>query len=160
MQKAEKVSKRSDRGTCMTVLIDSNVMIDFLKGQDAAVEKIKRYVADRIPIFISTVSIYEVYLGIVANSYVKEGRPSKVPELLSIYEKFLLKCEILAFNREAAEKAADLYAQAMGKGVMIKEKDCQIAGIALAYGVTEILTRDRQDFSKIFKITGLRIIYY
>ena len=144
----------------MTVLIDSNVMIDFLKGEKTTVEKIRCYINEHVPIFISTVSIYEVYLGIIANLYVKEGRPSKVSDLLSIYDKFLQQCGILVFTRKAAEKAADLYAQAMGKGIMIKEKDCQIAGICLAYGITEILTRDRQDFDKVFKITGQRIIYY
>ena len=95
-------------------------------------------------------------MGIVANIYLKGGRPSKVPELLTIYEKFLLKCGILNFTREAAEKAADLFAQSQGKGITIKEKDCQIAGIALVHGISEIFTLDEQDFSKIFDLTGLQ----
>ena len=144
----------------MTVLIDSNVMIDFLKGMKPAINKVKLYISKKIPIFISTISIYEVYMGIVANLYLKEGRPSKVPELLSIYERFLLKCGILDFTREAAEKSADIFANSQGKGIPIKEKDCQIAGIALTHGISEVLTRDIGDFSKIFNITGLKYSTY
>jgi len=92
--------------------------------------------------------------------YLKEGRPSKVPELLNQYEKFVLKCGILNFTREAAEKSAEIYAQSQGKGLIIKEKDCQIAGIALASGITEVLTRDKSDFTKIFDLTGLKFNSY
>ena len=99
-------------------------------------------------------------MGIIANLYLKAGRPSKVPELLNYYEKFLLKCGILDFNRESAEKAAEIFAQSQGKGLSIKEKDCQIAGIALINGISEVLTRDKDDFSKIFNLTGLKFISY
>lgn len=60
------------------------------------------------------------------------------------------------FTREAAEKAADIYAQSQGKGIVIKEKDCQIAGIALVNGISEVYTRDKSDFKRIFNITGLK----
>ncbi len=144
----------------MTVLIDSNIMIDFLKGIKPVINKVKLFISKKIPIFISTISIYEVYLGIVANLYLKEGRPSKVPEFLSVYESFLLKCGIIDFTREAAEKSVDLFAKSQGKGIPIKEKDCQIAGIALTHGISEVLTCDAKDFSKIFNITGLKYSTY
>ncbi len=142
----------------MTILIDSNILIEFLKGVAPVVNKINDFVLSKIPIFISTISIYEVYLGIVANLYLKGGRPSKVPELLVVYEKFILKCGILNFTKEAAEKAADIYAQSQGKGITIKEKDCQIAGIALVHGISEVFSKDEQDFSKIFDLTGLKYL--
>lgn len=142
----------------MAVLIDTNIIIGFLKEDTLIVEKIREYIKNKIPIFTSTISIYEIYTGIVANLYLKDGRPSKVPELLVAYDKFLLKCGILNFTRESAEKAADIYAQSQGKGITIKEKDCQIAGIALAHGITEVYTKDEQDFSRIFDIVGLKYI--
>jgi predicted nucleic acid-binding protein len=75
---------------------------------------------------------------------------------MSIYEKLLIKFGILSFTKEAAEKAADIFAQSQGKGITIKEKDCQIAGIALVHGISQIFTRDEHDFSKIFDLTGLK----
>ena len=63
----------------MLVLIDSNIFIGYLKGDDAITHQIREYVQDHTPIFISSISLYEIYLGIVANLYLKEGRPSKVP---------------------------------------------------------------------------------
>ena len=116
----------------MAVLIDTNIIIGFLKEDTLIVEKIREYIKNKIPIFTSTISIYEIYTGIVANLYLKGGRP--------------------------AEKAADIYAQSQGKGITIKEKDCQIAGIALAHGITEVYTQDVQDFSRIFDIVGLKYI--
>jgi len=142
----------------MTVLIDSNILIGFLKGEELIVQQIHKFVQAKQPIFISAISVYEVYLGIMANLYLKEGRPAKVPALLAAYEKLLLKCYILDFTREAAEKAADLYAQSQGRGITIKEKDCQIAGIALVHGISEVFTRDETDFGKIRNITGLNYV--
>lgn len=144
----------------MSILIDSNVIIDFLKGKDEVVNQFNQFISKKIPIFISTISIYEVYMGIIANLYLKAGRPSKVPELLKSYEQFLLKCNILNFTRESAEKAADIYAQAQGKGITIKEKDCQIAGIALTQGISTVYTHDAYDFSKIYDISGLKYASY
>jgi len=139
----------------MTVLIDSNILIGFLKGDESIIRQMNQFVQAQQPIFISAISVYEVYLGIVANLYLKEGRPAKVPDLLAVYEKFLHKCYVLDFTREAAERAADLYAQSQGRGITIKEKDCQIAGIALTRGISEVFTRDGADFLKIRDITGL-----
>jgi predicted nucleic acid-binding protein len=99
-------------------------------------------------------------MSIIANLYLKAGRPSKVPELLKGYEQFLLKCNVLNFTREAAEKAAEIYTQAQGKGIAIKEKDCQIAGIALVHGISTVYTRDELDFSKICDISGLKYTSY
>ncbi len=144
----------------MTVLIDSNVLIDYLDGKGEAMDHVQSLVNRRIPLFISTISIYEVYLGIVANKYLKGGRPAKVPALLENYEKFLLKCGILDFNKDAAEKASDIFAQSQGKGMSIKQRDCQIAGIALAFGITEVLTRDKTDFERIRDLTDLPFTSY
>ena len=140
----------------MTVLIDSNMVIGFLKNDITIVSKIDDYVSNKIPIFISSISIYEVYYGIIANLYLKGGKPGKVPELLEIYKKFISKCGVLNFNKEAAESAADIYAKSQSKGEAIKEKDCQIAAIALTHGISEVFTQDIKDFSKINELTGLK----
>jgi predicted nucleic acid-binding protein len=140
----------------MTVLIDSNILIGFLKGEKAIIRKIENYIQENIPIFLSTISIYEVYVGIIANLYMKEGRPNLVPRLLSNYRQFIQSCSIIEFNLDAAEKAADIYAQAQGKGINIRQNDCFIAGIALSKGITEVFTTDKTDFERIYQITGLK----
>lgn len=144
----------------MTILIDSNVIIGFLKGDESTINQVDELVSNLSPLFVSTISVYEVYLGIIANLYIKDGKPSLVPQLQSDYEQFLLKCGLLNFNREAAERAANIRAQSLGKGLSIKEKDCQIAGIAIAHGVSSVLTRDKNDFQKIKDLTGLEFTSY
>ena len=142
----------------MTILIDSNIIIGYLKGNENIIAKISDIIKQNIPIFIPTISIYEIYLGIVANLYLKEGRPNLVPKLLKDYNQLIQTCNILEFNRVAAEKAADLYAHAQGKGITIKQNDCMIAGIALNAGISNVFTNDKSDFEKIKKISGLNFI--
>ena len=139
----------------MSVIIDSNIIISFLKGEDIVVNKIRDLEFQKSEFYVSVISIYEVYYGIISNLYLKKGDPSKVPDLIVHYEKFLSSCKIIDFTKAAAEKAADIYAHSQGKGITIKEKDCQIAGIALSHGIKEVITNDSRDFSKIFKLTGL-----
>ena len=144
----------------MTILIDSNIIIGFLKGESSIVEYIKQVVKANNPIFISSISVYEVYLGIIANLYLKQGRPHLVDQFLEDYNQLLQACTIIEMTKEAAEKGATIYAQAQGKGITIKQNDCLIAGSALSVGISRIITRDKQDFEKIKKIAGLEFFSF
>jgi hypothetical protein len=42
-----------------------------------------------------------------------------------------VKCHVLGFTREAAERAADLYTQAQGRGIPIKSKRKMVKSLAL-----------------------------
>ena len=139
----------------MTVLIDSNIIIDFLKGEKKVVEYISEIITKNTPIFISTITVYEVFLGIIANKYLKNGRPHVVNDLLKNYNQLLQTCSILNFTKESAEHAAELYAQSQGKGITIKQNDCKIAGCALSFGISKVITNDEDDFMKIKQISGL-----
>ena len=142
----------------MSILIDSNIIIGYLKGEPQITEYLIHVVTTNKPIFISSISIYEIYLGIIANLYLKNGRPHLVPELLKDYNQLLQTCTILDFTQDSAEKGADIYAHAQGKGITIKQNDCMIAGIALSMGISTVITRDVQDFTKIQQISGLNFV--
>ncbi|MCF2140712.1 MAG: PIN domain-containing protein [Candidatus Lokiarchaeota archaeon] len=139
----------------MAILIDSNIIIGFLRGESSIVKFMEQIVKENNPIFISSISVYEVYLGIIANLYLKKGRPHLVDQFLADYNQLLQACTVLEFSKEAAEKSAIIYAQAQGKGIIIKQNDCLIAGSALSVGISRIITRDKQDFEKIKKIAGI-----
>ncbi|WP_457559786.1 type II toxin-antitoxin system VapC family toxin [Candidatus Harpocratesius sp.] len=136
-------------------MIDSNIIIGFLRGESSIVDFIRKIVKENNPIFISSISVYEVYLGIIANLYLKKGRPHLVDQFLDDYNQLLQACTVLEFSKEAAEKGATIYAQAQGKGLTIKQNDCLIAGSALSMGISRIITRDKQDFEKIKSIAGI-----
>ncbi len=142
----------------MTILIDSNIIIGYLKGEPVIEEYLTQIVMANTPIFVSSISIYEIYLGIIANLYLKNGRPHLIPELLKSYNQLLQTCTILDFTQNSAEIGADIYAHAQGKGETIKQNDCMIAGIALSMGISKIITRDLKDFEKIKKISGLNFV--
>lgn len=72
----------------MSILVDSNIMIDFLKGNKNIFDKINEIISEGLPIFISTISIYEVYMGIIVNLYLKRGNSLKVPDLIKYITNF------------------------------------------------------------------------
>jgi len=43
----------------MTILIDSNILIEFLKGKEEVVNQFNQFIAHKLPIFISTISVSE-----------------------------------------------------------------------------------------------------
>ncbi len=142
----------------MTILIDSNIIIGYLKGEPKIIDYLTQMVDINTPIFISTISIYEIYMGIIANLYLKKGRPHLVPKFLKDYNQLIHTCTILDFTRDSAEKGADIYAHVQGKGITIKQIDCMIAGIALSMGISKVITRDVHDFTKIQQISGLKYV--
>ena len=144
----------------MTILIDSNIIIGFLKGESSIVKYIEKIVKENNPIFISSISVYEVYLGIIGNLYLKQGRPHLVDQFLDDYNQLLQACTIIEFSKDAAGKGATIYAQAQGKGITIKQNDCLIAGSVLLVGISKIITRDKQDFEKIKNIAGIEFVSF
>lgn len=101
-----------------------------------------------------------MYLGIIANLYLKQGRPHLANRFLEDYNQLLQAGTIIEFTKDAAEKGATIYPQAQGKGITIKQNDCLIAGSALSVGISRIITRDKQDFEKIKNLTGMEYISF
>jgi len=114
-------------------VIDTNVIIDFLAGDEKIVSLIKELMAKEE---IKTTAITEYEL-----------LKHKAELKRQVAEKFLSSVTVCPFDRAAARKATSLFEKLSKTGKMINENDLLIAGISLANDET-LFTRD-QKFSYI-----------
>ena len=119
--------------------IDTNVLIDFLSGDDRVVHVVRRWREEGVSLFVSTIVETE-FLGF--SKMVGETRRSA--------EQFLEENFIsVSFDRPIARIAAGIRQDAK-----IKFPDAAIAATAL-FTHTPIVTRNVKDFRRVF---GLQII--
>ena len=107
------------------VIIDTNVVIEYLRGNAKIASVVDTYV-ERSGIAITSLSRYELL-----------QRFYKDQALLS----FLADTEVYAFDKRASDKAAELWHKLKSKGKMVDDIDLLIASVALSNG-EELLTMD------------------
>jgi predicted nucleic acid-binding protein len=130
------------------MLLDTSFIIDLLKGQKGAVQKMKSLEAEAIATNISSPSIFELYVGITLSK--KSGAEKRrIIDSLSSWGT-------LPLDTESAKTAGRIYGQLMTEGMMIDAEDAMIAGIALENG-EEVLTRNIKHFERI---PGISIVTY
>ena len=120
-------------------IIDTSVIIDFLKGNidlpdDSAV---------------TVISLYELLWKTLEKGAKKEF--NVVVSLFSL-------STVLPLDIRSVERAAEIKYKLRKIGLEVNDFDILIAGIAMAHGIEEIWTKDK-DFEKISKVTDLQIIF-
>ena len=128
--------------------LDTTIIIDFLKDNKEAVNKIKT-VADE-DLGTTTINMFEILFGIYKNSKNKDIELQK-------FKSFLDKINVFSFDESASFKASEIAADLANKGELINTQDFLIAGILRANNYNTIITRDKDHFSRI---RGLEIISY
>lgn len=130
------------------MILDTNFIIDFLKGQSNALNKMDLLVKKDIAFAITTPTIFELYSGLIFLDKSEDEREKIIS---------LLKDQIvLSLDKNSAEKAGIIDGNLLKKGLKIDAEDSMIAGIAESYGET-ILTRNVKHFSRI---RGIKIETY
>lgn len=138
------MEEEAARVTCLdtTTLIDAmRDLADARRAVEAAAEE---------GVVTTEVNVYELYVGAHRN-----GQPVEA-EVHGI-ELGLQEIEILPLARPASIRAASLASMLRSRGQDVGALDLLVAGIALAHGVTKILTRDTDDFRRI---PGIRVDTY
>lgn len=109
------------RGAVMqTVIIDTDIAIDYLRGISYALDLI-------LPLWenntahLSILSVYELYSGLRDN----ERKDT---------EHFMAACNIDTVTFEAAQKGGELYRHYREKGITLTSVDCLIAATAITRG--------------------------
>jgi tRNA(fMet)-specific endonuclease VapC len=122
----------------LTYLLDTSFLIRLLRRRpDGSREKLKA-AAGRIA--VSTVSVAELEHGL-ARSNVPETDTARVEALLSL-------CEILVFDRSAANHAGRISGQLGAAGTPIGPLDTLIAGHARSRGLT-VVTGNLSEFGRV-----------
>jgi predicted nucleic acid-binding protein len=114
-----------------TVLIDTDVAIDFLRGIPYAQPLLAGMWADGQAV-ISVLSVYELAAGM------KEREKAAT-------RNFIDACEIEPVTTEIALKAGELYRRFRSKGVTLTSLDCLIAATALVKGY-KVATRNVKHY--------------
>ncbi|MFA4819418.1 MAG: type II toxin-antitoxin system VapC family toxin [Candidatus Aenigmatarchaeota archaeon] len=124
------------------ILIDTDVLIDFLRGDGKTIELIKKISVQRLA--TTDINAFELYHG---------GYKSKNKQInITNVEDLLNSLELLSTNKESMRKAAELITDLDKKGVSIDTADLFIASICLTNSAL-LLTRNKKHFER----TGVKI---
>ncbi len=124
------------------VLIDTDILSMFLRGNKKVRSKFKEYLAYYSTINISIVSYYEILSGLKYKNANKQ------------LESFLELCKVVSIipiTKESCNKSADIYANLKRSGEIIDDVDILIAGICLESSLV-LVTNNIKHFSRIQNI--------
>lgn len=122
----------------MTHLIDSDYVVDWLKGRSDAVQLLTGL--RRGGLAISDITFGEVYEGIYS------GRDPVTAE--RGFRQFLRLATVVPTNRTIMRRFARLRGELRARGLLIGDLDLLIAATALAHDLT-LVTRNRRHFARI-----------
>jgi tRNA(fMet)-specific endonuclease VapC len=118
----------------MNVVIDSDILIYFLKGQQEIVDKLSAHPIENI--FTTRINVTELLYG-AFNS-------AKVAQNMAKISAFLANFHILEFD----EKASMTFARLKKNGDLIADMDLMIASIAVANKFS-LVTNNHKHFDRI-----------
>lgn len=130
------------------MFLDSTFLIDFLRGKQKAISFLEE--RDVEPLFTSEINVFELVEGAYSGKEEISRHLEKISGLLN-------SMIVLPFDRRAALKAGEISGKLSLEGKKIGETDCLIAGVALAHGVTEIITENKEHFERV---PGLKVKEY
>jgi len=124
----------------MGILIDSDIIIDFLNNQDSAVNFLQDIVNEK-EFYISIISWSEVVYGF---KKIKSFNKAK------LFQDFLedKKIAIISIDKKVAEKYLDVKIDLEKKRIPLDEFDLLIAGTAMANNLI-LATRNIKHFKRI-----------
>ncbi len=129
-------------------LLDTTLLIDFLRGKEEAIEVILS--AESLSLATTEINVFELVTG----AYLGKR---EVKEHLERMFAMLSRLTVLPLDRKASLRAGEIAGTLAKEGKMVEEMDGLIAGIALANGITEIITANKSHFERI---KGLKVITY
>lgn len=123
-------------------LLDSDIIIDFLKGKKPAFELIQNISQERC--YISVISWMEVNYGIE-----KIGSIKRKKEFQNFLDKLGVK--VLSIDESIGEIFIEKKISLENKGIKIADFDLIIASTAIAYDLV-LVTRNKRHFSKVEEV--------
>lgn len=121
------------------MLLDSNVLIEYLNGKPKVVKTLGEWKKDNQPLYISSI----VYTEVLALRDIEEGTLSRIREFLQSFPS-------LPFDNRVGDVASYLR-----RLYELKLPDAAIAGTAVVYGIP-LVTNDKV-FKKVKEIKVVRV---
>jgi len=123
-------------------LLDTNIISYWMRGDKTIIAKIKEQSPSDLS--LSTVTLAEILYGIEKSPIKKRERRLKINQISSLLH-------IYSFDESAAAKYAIIRSKLEKTGIIISERDTQIAAIALASKLT-VVTHNVKEFTRIDKL--------
>jgi tRNA(fMet)-specific endonuclease VapC len=124
-------------------LLDTNIVSYWMRGDRSLMDKIRSYSPSDLS--LSTITLAEILYGIEKSPIKKKERRTKIDRICS-------QLELHPFDEPAAEKYALIRARLERDGLIISERDLQIASIATANRLC-IVTHNTKEFNRIKDLT-------
>ncbi len=118
--------------------LDTDVLIDFLRGDKETVETIKK-LEDQFELATTSINLFELYYG----AY-KTGKEKNVKAVRELAERV----EVFNLTSKSAEISGKILAELERKGEVIDFRDVMIAGIVIENGAL-LYTRNLKHFRRI-----------
>lgn len=125
------------------VLLDTDILIKFLRKDPSAVKKLSKLIEHHLIISTTSINIAELYFG----AYLSE----KKEENLNAVKELILNLEAISFNQNHSEIYGEIRANLQKKGELINELDIFIASIAIERDI-KLITRNIKHYEKIDKL--------
>jgi predicted nucleic acid-binding protein len=123
----------------MTYALDTNIIIDYLNGNAAAMTQFHHIAKNKTHINIPSIVNYEVLRGFYYT-------PSHQKE--TIYSKLRLNCPVIEVNTEIWNCAASIWAKLRKQGRSVSDADNIIAALCIVNGYT-LVTHNIKHFTGI-----------
>lgn len=127
------------------MILDSTILIDFLKNDENAIKKIQEIEKTTRVLATTVISVFEILQGIRHTGDLQKER-----EINGLFDRL----SIFPFGFEEAKEAAKIRSGLLARGITIEPTDCMIAGVAKLHNEI-ILTRNVKHFSKISEVQVL-----
>mgnify|MGYP001598802509 CR=1 FL=1 len=129
------------------IFIDSDCIIDFLKGRKNA-EKILEEQDDEIA--TSQINIFEVFQGIFKQKNISDQE-------INSADSFFNSINVLPFDEKCGKVSAKIFSTLMKEGNIIEQNDCFIGAVMLKNNCNTIISNNEKHFSRI---KGIKVIGY
>ena len=127
------------------ICLDTDILIDFLRGSQRTVEKIRK-LEDNFELTTTTVNVFELYFGAF--------KSRKMEKNVKAVDKLVERLEPLKLTSHSAKISGRIVAELEREDKPIDFRDAMIAGIALENSVA-VYTRNVEHFKRV---SGLKIL--
>lgn len=118
------------------MLLDSTFLIDLLDQRDAAETKLEELVETDTPVSVSTLSVYEVGLGLQENEH-------------ETFDEILASVVVLPLGLGESYRALSIQRTLYNRGEPIGDVDSLIAATAAESVDPRLLTRNVDEFTRV-----------
>lgn len=129
------------------MILDTSFLVDLLRGNKTAVDKIAEIEKRNEPIATTTISVFEIWQGLS-----KKAGEEETEKTFELFKSI----NVVGFDFDSAIKAGEIQGSLRATGQKIDPEDAMIAGIAKSRQ-EKVLTRNQKHFARI---RGLEIETY